>query len=192
MNEERVNEMMEAVKGWVQACHSQGLPDLRPQLAFLPNGEEQYIVVPDWVVDAALVEVGGEVADGMELILSGIPAQAPEAGLTFNGFKSVTIVADGYMLLAEGDEGNAIETEDNGLQRDFETNPASKVSEAISILMADDDLVGGVELTLVQLPYFKTDGGLLHFRPPTVHTDDGHVQGRFPDMMRRVWANAQS
>lgn len=192
MNEERMNEMLEAVKGWVQACHGQGHSDLRPQLAFLPNGEEQYIVVPDWVVDAALVKCGGEVADGMELILSGIPAQAPDAGLEFNGFKSVTIVADGYMLLAEGGDGKATEVLDE-LQRDFETNPASKVSEAISIFMADDDLVGGVELTLVQLPYFKTDGGLLHFRPPTIHTDEaGNVEGRFPDMIRRVWANAGS
>jgi hypothetical protein len=185
MNEPHIEGIIEAVKLWKLKDYAMGNRDSLPQLGFLPEGAETYEAVPQWVMQEALNAVGGDVPTALHSILYSIPMNFPDV----TKLRAITFIADGYTATRDKDD----EPIRGSMKEDFMSNPDTDVTECLTVLMADDDLVGGVDIAIAQVPYAMVEGGFLEFKDAVIHVDDDKtkVQGAIADVIREVW-RAQS
>ena len=61
------------------------------------------------------------------------------------------------------DPSVSAQTEHGQLRQDWETNPSTDVTEALTVIVASDDLCGGCDIQQAIVPYRVGDGGVLAF-----------------------------
>lgn len=137
-----------------------GARDAPPTIGFLIDGDDQYRHPPPAFLIDLLEQAGDDFASVIYTVLK------TRAGMdNFTRFREVITILDSYGL-APG------EIEEDGdprqLEKDFQTNPASKVTEQVTLLIAADDLVGGVETVIGLMPYTISDGGEMVWSEPRV------------------------
>lgn len=97
---------------------------------------------------------------------------------------SVWIGTDGHGRISK--EPLPTEYERGDLRDDFETNPASDVTEILITLTATDDLCGGCDIQHVIQPYTVTDGGVIQWGEPiTAGADGGQVSSVLKEHFRK-------
>ena len=99
--------------------------------------------------------------------------------------ESVTLWADAWMQTGDADEvlidGELPQRGD--LQRSFEEDPSSTVTEALITTHYEDDLVGGVCISQMSTPYAISDGGVITFGESKIELDFP-AEGALVDIMR--------
>jgi len=181
ISETHVEGVVEAVKQWKLRDFQMGNRDSLPQLGFMPDGADAYEAVPQWVMLDAIEKASGNTALALHMVLYSIPKNFPDV----TKFRALTFIADGYTATRQ--KGDPFP--DESLEEEFKTNPATDVVECVTVLMADDDLVGGVDLAIAQIPYVIGDGGVMTFGDADIHidADDHKVKGTIADIVRDVW-----
>jgi hypothetical protein len=178
----QMENIITAVKEWKVGDYALGNRDALPQLGFVIQGSEEFERVPDVVMEHALNVCDGEVARALKSILLSLPHNFPE----ITGYKALTFVADGYTTTRPKDQ---FMDQAESLEHEFRTNPATTVTECLTVLFAEDDLVGGVEMSMAQVPYVIGDGGVIEFKDHIIHieSDTNRVEGRIPDLVREAF-----
>ena len=149
-----------------------GVRDPGPSIGFLVDGAEEYDHAPNDVIHD-LQEQGG---DAHDIIYTVVKHRA-----SFNDFtkyREIVAVLDAY-----GFEGTKEEREQitGTLEEDFQTNPHTKVTEQVAVVIAADDLVGGSEAAVGIRTYGLDDGGQLTWGEPRVWGPDdegARIDGR--------------
>lgn len=135
--------------------------DIPPMLGWLVDGSEKYDHAPTDVLKDLYQRAGDDTPSVVYSMLRHA-AGHPD----FTKFREITLVLDSY-----GCEGSY---EEDGppplsLEEDFKTNPATTVTEQVTIVLVADDLVGGAEAAVALKPYRITDGGALVFSETKVY-----------------------
>ena len=178
MDEEQMKDLCTGLMAWKKEAFSMGERDVPPQLAILFDGSEEIEPVPDWILEKAYRKVGN-VGGAVSLVLRGIAERWPK----FTKFRMVLLVTDGYARQGEKD----MKMPERGeLGEDFKSNPATDVTECLTLTVATDDLVGGVEMAMAQMPYVITDGGVMDFKEITYVLDDDDIGGDVANQLRAV------
>ena len=183
MDKEQMEGMCIPLMKWKQEAFAMGERDVPPQLAVLFDGREELEPVPDWILSKAYRKTG-TVGGAVSLVLRGIAERWPG----FTKYRMVMLATDGYAR--EGDKDMEM-PERGDLGEDFRSNPATDVTECMTLTVATDDLVGGVELAMAQMPYVVTDGGVMDFKEPTYMLDSDNVGGDVADQLRAVFHAVQ-
>lgn len=168
---ERVEAICDPTKQWRETVWEQaGLRDAPPSIGYLIEGEQQYGYPPMHIL-ADLCDQAGE--DMASVVYTVLKTRAEFDG--FTKFRQVIGIFDSYGY--DGDVKQAREEGITDLEEDFQTNPASKVTEQVTIIIAADDLVGGVEAAVGLLPYSISDGGQMTWGDLKVYTEDDGFSG---------------
>lgn len=182
---EQLDWLIEPTMDWKQADFALGNRDSLPQVMFMVNGYEEMEVTPDFIMDMTLAKVGGDSSTALKAVLALVP-KARLSDDEFPGFRVIIFVADGYRKMVPdfAAYGNGEE-----LEAEFKNLPGSDVTEAITIVVAEDNLVGGVDMVAAEMPYGVGDMGKLVFDTPTIHGTDERHEGRVPDIIREAFAS---
>ena len=178
MDEEQMEGLCLPLMKWKQEAFAMGERDVPPQLAIQFDGKEELEPVPDWILSKAYRKTG-TVGGAVSLVLRGIA----EGWSEFTKFRMVMLVTDGYMRSGVQDEDMP---ERGAMGEDFRSNPATDVIECMTLTVATDDLVGGYDMALAQMPYVVTDGGVMDFKETKYILDSDDVGGDVVDQLRAV------
>lgn len=178
MDQQQMETLALPLMDWKKEAFAIGVRDVPPQLAIQFDGSDEIEPVPDWILSKAFDKTG-TVGRAVSLVLRGIAEKWPD----FTKYRLVMLATDGYTR-----HGDSI-PERGELGDDFRNNPASDVTECMTLVVASDDLVGGVDVQMVRMPYVVTDGGVMEFKEPTYYFDD--VGGDVVEHLKEVFHAVQ-
>lgn len=110
--------------------------------------------------------------------IPGVQTMPPEG----TPMESIWFAVEGYSI--EGDDLDLAELENyqrGNLERDFKTNPASKVIERLTTYMVETSSTGLAEWARVTSAFHKEDGGKIVWHDPLIHTSEETQLGMGPD-----------
>ena len=129
--------------------------DLSPQMVLISK-EGLAMAFPDYAWEASKIYNEG-VAGAIRMIWEALGRDDGDLAL----LDQVWLGTDGYCRV-EADEGPC-DVKRGELAKDFATNPASTVKEALTMTIAADDLCGGVEFQTAMITYVIGDGGRIEW-----------------------------
>lgn len=181
IKEKTENYLLSPVKKWRETLwHEYGIRDAPPSIGYMIDGDEQYGYPPTHVLNDLFQQAGDDFAS---VIFTVIKTRASFDG--FTRFREVITILDSYGV---EDMATAREEGMASLEEDFQTNPASKVTEQVTVIIAADDLVGGAEAVVGLMPYAIGDGGRMKWGEPKVfvESDDdmAHFDSQIVDAMK--------
>jgi hypothetical protein len=150
--------------------------DAPPSLGFIFDGEEGFRHVPavGWETAAALA--GPEITPMVEQILGYVTTWDD-----FTRFREIIFICESYGFdMADAEEGPT------DLEKDFATNPETKVVEQMLVAVARDDLVGGCEVATARFAFRITDGGAIVFDEPVITGPEDPHDGDFINVLRKA------
>ena len=171
--QEKAEAMLGPIKTWREAMWNDlGVKDVPPTIGFLIDGNDNYDYCPTEFINE-LIAMSGDDPD-----MGGIVHAIVFQRSTFEGFtkyREITAVLDSYSYEGDGEMPDS-------LANDFKTNLTTKVTEQVTLIVAADDLVGGVEVVVGMLPYSIDDGGVMVWGEPRFYDDD--YKSRIVDAMK--------
>jgi hypothetical protein len=97
---------------------------------------------------------------------------------------ALRLIVEGYQV--------AVDTpgyERGDMERDFRTNPDSKVVEMVGLYTAYGDGEGGAEVSMVDMGFAYTDGGVVRWDEPHYVPPTDMVEGLLVEMFRQLFAD---
>ena len=153
-----VGGMIERLKDWAESTH-----------------RETWLTETEMSAPLVIFACLGAANDGVHL--PGV-AQMPEKGTPI---ESIWLAVEGYALEADIDEYAAISRKRGDLERDYKTNPASRVTERLTTYQVETSSTGCAEWARLTSSFHKDDGGKIVWGEPLVNTSEDTVIGPGPD-----------
>ena len=101
--------------------------------------------------------------------------QMPEPGTPL---ESIWLAVEGYSIEGEDwDEIEKVHAKRGDMERDFKTNPASKVVERLTTYIVETSALGTAEWARITSAFHKDDGGKIIWHDPIVNTSEDTVLG---------------
>jgi hypothetical protein len=173
---ERAEAHVEATAQWRQMVwKEQKVRDIPPMLGWMVDGDEAYSHAPTDVLRDLYQRAGDDTPSVVYSII-----RHTAANPDFTRFREIVLVLDSY-----GCEGSyEVDGEPPScLEDDFKTNPATRVTEQMTVVLVSDDLVGGSEAAVALKPYRISDGGEMLFSEAKVFDVDEGVCPVDPDII---------
>ena len=152
-----------------------GCRDSPASLGWMVKGSEQLEHCDPEVMGMLYRDTGD--GDMPSVIYSVLIHKAKDEG--FTQFEEIIFMTDSFGYAGSQDEMP------ESLEQDFLTNPESKVYEQLTVAIAADDLVGGVDYGVAMAPYRIVDGGEMVFDDLIVSTNESKdpIRGSIIEVM---------